>query len=104
MWKLLHGSACGKGIGKPLRWVPHRGPGNAPLLSLLVLRGRPLQQLLLVQHLCRQLALHMHVPMISAENMVPQISTQQVGMHQVFLQNACIYLPALFGVLKARLL
>lgn len=102
VWKLLHGSACGEGFGKPLRWVPHRG--SALLVSLLVLRGRPLQQLLLVQHLCRQLALHMHVPMISAENKVPQINTQQVGMHQVFLQKAYIHLPALFGLLKAWLL
>ena len=78
-WKLLHDSACGKGVSKTLSGVPHRG--SALLLSLLVLRGRPLQQLLLVQHLCRQLALHMHVPMLSAENMVPQMITQQVGMN-----------------------
>ena len=102
VWKLLHGSACGKGVGKTLSGVPHRG--SALLLSLLVLRGRPLQKLLLVQHLCRQLALHMRVRMLSAEDMVPQMTTQQLGMQQAFSQKAYVVLLTSLGMLNAWLL
>lgn len=56
---LLLGRACGKGICQALGRAPDAGRCLLPaLLSLLCCH--PLQQLLLVQHLRRQLALQLH--------------------------------------------
>ncbi len=57
---LLLGSTCGESIGECLIGAPDIGQCLLPAL-LRLLGCHPLQQLLLVQHLRRQLALHMHI-------------------------------------------
>ena len=58
---LLLGSTCGESIGKSLIGAPDIGQCLLPAL-LRLLGCHPLQQLLLVQHLRRQLALQMYIP------------------------------------------
>ena len=58
---LLLGSTCGQSIGKSLIGAPDVGQCLLPAL-LRLLGCHPLQQLLLVQHLRRQLALRVHIP------------------------------------------
>ncbi len=65
---LLLGSTCGESIGKSLIGAPDIGQCLLPAL-LRLLGCHPLQQLLLVQHLRRQLALQMYILSVSTHSL-----------------------------------
>ena len=97
LWRLLLlllGSARNKSLGEALIRVPDTGCCLLPAL-LGLLCCRPLQQLLLVQHLRRQLALHLH-KMLSATPLRTSPETcRQRSLHskaeRPSLLHACAY-------------